>query len=263
MAIDSSLWVADLPSGTYNVGDVVELKCVDGPVNVRSGRGRAVLKNIFVASFNGANYWRIHVKNSDWIDEVISFTNPFNNDLVLDPQSGCSQDCHDCALMPNSSWQIYAECIQTGAAADNSIFALIDIDYPDVSAVEDPTKAVGYPTSLDYDVTVPTYAYGAMSSAAWVGQSVDYFKAGYRYVLDRVESFGTAVVGFIAFSNAAGMGGLQRIVPFTHHINGPRFSIKYSSALVKGPMEIKVKAFTTSAGSQTIHFVHDYVKRVG
>ena len=46
MAIDTSLFAADIPAGTYAVGDVVNLACIDGPANVRSGRGAAKLKPI-------------------------------------------------------------------------------------------------------------------------------------------------------------------------------------------------------------------------
>lgn len=268
MAIDSTLFAVDIPAGTYTVGDVVPLVCTDGPANVRSGRGAAKLKSIctFKCSQNNP-YWRIHVKNSDWIDEVLSFTAPgtaTGSVTIFDDESGVNQSGHDCNLTPNSGWQIYAECILGGTSTGaDSVFCLIDIDYPEVGGVTDPKKAVGFPTSISYDVGAqPVNAIGSGISATWNTKSVDYFKAGYRYVLDALEfTCGNSTIGFVAFSNAAGMGGLTRIIPVTSNMAAIRYSIKYSSVLVKGPMEVKLKLFQTSAGSENIVMSHDYVKQ--
>lgn len=269
MAIDSVLFCADIPTGTYAAGDVVPLVCVDGPANVRSGRGPAKLKTITTAQFKGQTpYFRIHVKNSDWIDDVQSFSAPLGStagNTAFDDESGSTQGGHDCNLTPNSGWQVWAECIIGGTStSDNSIFALIDVDYPDVGGVTDPKKAVGFPTSISYDkAAVPTIAIGTAVASAWSTQNVDYLKAGFRYVLDSVEmavQSGSAQ-GFIAFSNAAGMGGLTRIIPVTTNPEAIRYSVKYSSVLVKGPMDVKLKLFQNSAGTANVVMAHDYVKQ--
>lgn len=266
MAIDSSLWVADIPVGEYHIGDIVPLECVDGPANVRSGRGAAVLKSFFTATLrvgSGTAYWRVHIKNSDWVDEVISLTAAMEWPTSFDPESGLQQIGHDCNLTPNSGWEVYAECITdiTTTGAD-SIFALIDVDYPQVSAVTNPRLSEGTPTSIENDVTVSVNAFGSAKTAGWNAKSYDYFKAGYRYVLACVEMMASAeTVGFIAFANAAGMGGLQRILPISSHPESIRSPVKYSSVLVKGPMEIKYKVFQSSAGTANLFVTHDYVKR--
>lgn len=270
MAIDSSLFAADIPAGTYTVGQVVNLGNIDGPANVRSGRGAAKLKSITCAQFAAqAPYFRIHVKNSDWIDDIASFAAPVSGAggiTVFDDESGGVQKGHDCNLTPNSGWQIWAECVVGGTSTSaNSIFALLDIDYPEVGGVTDPKKAVGLPTTIDYDVGgITTTAFGALVGSTWITQSVDYFKAGYKYVLDAVEMITSAsatTVAFVAFSNAAGMGGLTRIIPVTSNPNAIRYSIKYSSVLLKGPMDVKVKAFQAAAASNDLFMAHDYVKQ--
>lgn len=269
MAIDSTLFAADIPAGTYAVGDVVNLTCIDGPANVRSGRGAAKLKSLICAQFAAQNpYWRIHVKNSDWIDDIASFTGPIsgqNGATIFDDESGSVQKGHDCNLTANSGWIVYAECVIGGTSTSgNSIFALIDIDYPEVGGVTDPKKAIGLPTTIDYDKvsTITSIAFGALVGSAWVSESVDYFKAGYKYVLDAVElAASSTVVGFIAFSNAAGMGGLTRIIPLTSYTSSIRYSVKYSSVLQKGPMDIKLKMFQSTAAAVDIFSAHDYVKQ--
>lgn len=267
MAIDTTLFAADIPAGTYNVGDVVNLGCIDGPANVRSGRGAAKLKNIVCAQMaNNAPYWRIHIKNSDWIDEVSSMAGVIDSSpTVFDDDSGAVQNGHDNELTPNSGWQVWAECVLGGTpTAGNSIYCLVDIDYPQVSGVTDPKKAIGYPTSILYDKASTTVnAHGTLSTAAWDSQSVDYLKAGYKYVLDTVELYGSQsnVCGFVAFSNAAGMGGLTRIIPINTMLSGVRYNVKYSSVLVKGPMDVKTKLFAATAGTARIVMCHDYVKQ--
>lgn len=267
MAIDTTLFAADIPAGTYAVGDVVNLTCIDGPANVRSGRGAAVLKTIVAAQFAGQSpYFRIHVKNSDWIDDVESFAGPIiGQATIFDDESGAIQKGHDCKLTPNSGWQIWAECVIGGTSTTaNSIFALIDVDYPEVGGVTDPKNAVGFPTSIPYDLgTYTSIAFGSLVGSQWAVVSTDYFKAGYKYVLDAVEMSSSAVgvLGFIAFSNAAGMGGLTRIIPVMSNTAGIRHSVKYSSILQKGPMDIKVKMFQATSASISVQTIHDYVKQ--
>lgn len=267
MAIDSTLFAADIPAGTYAVGDVVQLGCIDGPANVRSGRGAAKLKTIVCGQFGSATpFWKIHVKNSDWIDDVESFAGViYQQPTVFADESGAVQNGHDCELTQNSGWQVWAECVVAGTPTGaNSIFALIDIDYPQVGGVTDPKKAVGYPTSIPYtkgSISIPTY--GSLTTTPWVTENIDYLKAGYKYVLDAVELGCSAAntAGFVAFSNAAGMGGLTRIIPVTANISGIRHSIKYSSILVKGPMDVKLKLMNTAAVTADIYMAHDYVKQ--
>lgn len=266
MAIDSTIFAADIPAGTYAVGDVVQLVPTDGPANVRSGRGPAKLKNVVCAqmSSNGP-FWKIHVKNSDWIDDIESFAGFIQNaPAVFADDSGALQSGHDNNLTPNSGWQVWAECISgatsTGA---NSIYALVDIDYPEVSGVTDPKRAVGTPTTIAYDrASVPIAAVGSLVGSTWSSESVDYLKAGYKYVLDSVEMYGSqaGINGFVAFSNAAGMGGLTRIIPIAAILSGIRYGVRYSSVLQKGPMDVKLKLFGT-AGTANVFMCHDYVKQ--
>lgn len=269
MAIDSTVYAADIPAGTYAVGDIVQLGCIDGPANVRSGRGRAVLKQILVGQFSAANptpFWRIHVKNSDWIDDVSSFTaGIIGSPTAFDDESGSVQSGHDCELTANSGWQVYAECIigATSTAA-NSLFAQIDIDYPQVAAVTNPKQAIGTPATVTFDAgATPINAFGTLTSANWVTKNVDYLKAGFAYVLDAVEMNGgtNLLGGFIAFSNAAGMGGLTRIIPIINNPAAIRQSVRYASSIVKGPMDVKLKLFAGTAGTENIFMSHDYVRK--
>lgn len=265
MAIDSTLWFADIPAGDYTVGDVVELKVKAGPANVRSGRGTALLKSIIVGTTSGTTpLWKIHVKNSNWVDDVQSFAGQLTQATSLSMESGNVQvGCND-VLLPNSGWSVWAECVAGGtSSAPNSLFALIDLDYPSVSAVADPLKIDGIPTSIPFTATVPVHAYGSAEAATWSVVSVDYFKAGYAYCLQAVEIIGGAPIVFLALSNAAGMGGLTRIILLNNLVYGVRAKIWYSSKLVKGPMDVKVMAFNTSSSpSQSLVTIHDYVKKL-
>lgn len=265
MAIDSTLFAADIPAGTYAAGDVVPLVAIDGPANVRSGRGDAKLKNILVGQIGASSpFWKIVVKNSDWIDSAESFTaSVLGSTTAFDEESGAVQIGHDCKLTPNSGWQVYAVCVIGGSPTGaNSIFALIDVDYPQVAAVTSPKNAIGFPTSIPYEKSLTSTAVGGMVGSTWTIESVDYFKAGYVYVLDAVEMIdSTNVFGFIAFSNAAGMGGLQRIIPINNQSGGIRQAIRYASAVVKGPMDVKLKMFTATATAMNIKTIHDYVRK--
>ena len=213
--------------------------------------------------------WKIVVKNSDWIDSVESVAVSINgpNLTALSPESGCYQPGHDCKLTENSGWQVYAECIRGGTDTKAwDLFALIDVDYPSVAGIVEPGKLVGYPTSISMSMPVNYNAEGTLTTAAWNSISVDYFKAGYKYCLDKVEmpnlASGQAVVGFIAFSNAAGMGGLQRIIPINNNAICIRYPVRYASVLEKGPMDIKALLMDgTGSGAGTAVFIHDYVKK--
>ena len=269
MSVDSTLFAADLPAGTYTTGQIVNLGCIKGPANVRSGRGSAILKRIMggvlTLASGSATWWRIHVKNSDWIDEAMCLTADLGNTAVLDQHSGCVRLGNNDALTPNSSWEVYAECIIGGTTTgDNSIFALIDVDYPQVSAITDPDKLTGVPASIAFDRSLPVNKYGTMTSSAFTNESVDYLKAGYQYALQEMSimsSIGGGLVGFIALSNAAGMGGLTRIVPVAGNPSAIRQTIEYATILVKGPMDVCTLLFNASASTTNITMIHDFVKR--
>lgn len=265
MAIDSSLFVADIPAGTYAAGDRVNLGCIAGPSVVRSGRGAALLKNIMSGGMiGGVPYWSIHVKNSDWIDDMQNIAaNMSNTGTGFSKDSGSSQYGHNDNLTPNSSWEVWAECLIGGTStAANTLFALVDVDYPSVSSIIEPSQLVGTPTSIPFSVTVTTEAIGAASTAKWTDTNVDIFKAGYEYALEKVEAVGTgSTFGFVAFNNAAGMGGLQRIVIINGVLGSLRYPVQFASKLVKGPMDIRVMLFQTASSSMTLTLVNDYVKR--
>ena len=268
--LDVSLFGATLAAGTYTAGDVVQLKLIDGPSVVRSGRGAAYLKRITVgqlisASGSGTN-WKIHVKNSDWIDDAASFSAPLDSIAALDPQSGCIQSGQDCPLTPNSSWQVWAECVVGGTTTiDNSIFACIDIDFPSVASIIDPRSLQGFPTTISNAITANLQK-ADIEAAVWTTVNVDDLKAGYQYALVKpeVRSASGASVGFLKLSNAAGMGGLNRIIPLASATANLRNNIEYASKLVKGPMDISVMLFSatgTAVTGASIDVMLDYVKR--
>lgn len=269
MAIDSSLFGADLPAGTYAAGDVVQLKCVAGPANVRSGKGKGYLKSIttgFLITASGSTtLWKIEVKNSDWIDPSENITTSVNA-TSLDIRSGSAQFGHDCPLEENSSWSVIATCLVGGTTTvANSLFALIDVDYPSVSSIINPAQLVGYPTGIEHNLaSTPYNAGGTITSSGWVVQNVDFFKAGYEYALEKVEILcGAAGVGFLAITNAAGMQGLSRIIVVDADISSIKQTIDYASKLVKGPMDIKTMMFNTAGTATTgsLFVIFDFVKR--
>lgn len=269
MAVDSSLFVADIPAGTYAVGDVIPFVLNVGPANVRSGRGAAVLKQIATYySVTGISAsFRVHVKNSDWVDDVCSFPGRLAGTTAMDDHSGAIQFGCDNQLTPNSGWQIWAECVNAATTTTaQTLFALIDIDYPSVSAINDPDSIIGIPTTITYDVpNVPVQAVGSLSNASWTIKNVDYFKAGYQYCIQAVEAYTSTSIsgGFMAFSSAAGMGGLQRIIPFNVDVNSIRYKLRYASKLSKGPMDVKLLLFNATATTCNMFMCHDYVKRQG
>lgn len=269
MAIDTSLFMADIPAGTYAAGDIVELKIKAGPAVVRSGRGAALLKRVTVGQIGNVSgsdcTWKISVKNSDWIDPMTSVTTSISNATALDERNGAIQRGNDCPLTPNSEWTVIAKCAYaTTTTVDNSIFALIDVDYPSVAAIVDPDNLPGIPSTIEYDVaTVNARALGTSAAAAWDVVNVDIFKAGYEYALQKMEYTGVPSVGFIALSNAAGMGGLSRIIPITPSSAAIKNKIEYATKLVKGPMDIQFLLFNNAATATTgnVDLLLDFVKR--
>ena len=272
--IDSTLFGATIPAGTYARGDIVPLSIIDGPSVVRSGRGAAILKRlttgILINASGSMSSWRIFVKNSDWVDPMISMCASVRETTALDEKSGSIQRGNNCALTPNSSWEVYAECqLADTTTIANSIFALIDIDYPSVSSIVDPDNLTGIPASIINTRTgVSGNAGGAITTANWQVVNVDFFKAGFAYALQKVElisgTSGVALQGFIALSNAAGMGGLKRIMPIASNPANIRNKVEYSSQLVKGPMDISVMFFDnsgTASSGNVADIIFDFVKR--
>lgn len=268
--IDTSLFGADIPAGTYAAGDIIPLGIVDGPAVVRSGRGAAKLKKITVGQLSdasgAASWWKIHVKNSDWIDSAISLAVPMRGITALDARTGSIQRGHDCDLTQNSAWEVYAECIDAATTTvANSVFALIDIDYPAVSSIVSPDDLYGVPASIQVSSgTIPIKAAGTLVGSSANVVNVDVFKAGYEYALEKLETTSSTVAeGFISISGAAGMNGLKRIMTFTSNPACIREKIEYASKLVKGPMDIGINAFANggTATTGTINAIFDFVKR--
>ena len=99
--IDSVLFGADIPAGTYSPGDMIPLKVIDGPATVRSGRGAALLKRFTagqLADVTGStSIWKIYVKNSDWVDPMISVAASIRYITALDERTGCVQSGNNCS----------------------------------------------------------------------------------------------------------------------------------------------------------------------
>lgn len=270
MAIDSSLFMVDVPAGTYAAGDTLTLTIKAGPSVVRSGRGAALLKRVTTGIIGNASgsisNWKVSIKNSDWIDDVKSLTASLYTATSLDERAGCVQRGNDCQLTPNSSWTVEATCmIGVTTTIGNSIYAIIDIDYPSVSSIVDPDNIPGIPTTIDYtsSITVNGYAAGTSATASWDEVNVDIFKAGYEYALQKIEMMGSTGAGFIALANAAGMAGLCRIIPISPSADSIRNKIEYATKLVKGPMDIKFLLFANGATAitSTPNLLMDFVKR--
>lgn len=266
MAIDSTLFLADIPAGSYAAGDIIQLSVHTGPAVVRDGYGTGVLKRIYTAIMSTASgalsNWRIFVQNSDWIDPMVNGPGFFNDPIGYDDDSACVQSGNNCPLAPNSGWRVWAECISTvTTTVANSMCAVIDIDYPKVSSVADPAAAIGYPTSIIQTVpNVGVNAIGSSATSAWSGMNVDFFKAGYKYLLQKIGA-SSGGAGFVQLSNAAGMGGLSRIVPSTSSNTAKKWKISYSSSLTKGPMDVRCLLFGASASTTNIDLTFDFVKR--
>lgn len=268
--LDTTIFGASLPAGTYAVGDVVELKCIDGPANVRSGRGAAILKRIsafiMINASGSSTQWEVSVQNSDWVDPVINMTSYLSDATALDKQSGSVQDGQNCVLTPNSSWKVVATCI-TGATTTigNSILCAVDVDYPSVASIVDPTSLVGIPATLRDTLSITLQA-ADIESAVWHGHSVDIFKAGYEYALVKAElkTGNNAATGLIKISDAAGMMGLSRAIPTAAAASAIRNFIEYSSKLVKGPMTISYMLFSptgSAISNVNANLLLDFAKR--
>ena len=260
--IDSSMFALDIASGTaVTAGQEIPLKCVDGPAIVRSGRGAAILKRMQSLRIGTAGVgFIIKIKNSDWVDPVINECGTLDL-TTMDRRTGGYQSGNNCPLTPNSSWEVVAvplgSTTTTGAV---SLLALIDIDYPSVSSIVDPETLPGIPCTITHEIAVTPGAAGGAETATWTGGSVDIFKAGYEYALQKCSAAAgsNGDIVFVQISNASGMGGLSRIIPVFVNPNTICNIIEYASKLVKGPMDIKIKAFGSST---SFLIIMDYVKR--
>lgn len=270
MALDSTLFAVDVPAGTYTEGQIIQMKAIAGPAIVRDGYGPGKLKRIQTGQIGvGTVFGRIWVQNSDWIDPVGNSPGWMTSATALSDDSSCVQLGDDCEMQPNSGWNCYVEIISGGSPTrGTSFFALIDIDYPKISAITDPQKMIGIPTTIKTKSATGTkYVAGALTTASWAVLNVDFLKAGFKYALQKLETEpGDTLCGFVAISGAAGMGGLSRIVPFNGNSSGGiRTHITYSSILTKGPMDIKTLTFDTSITENVSNFsqvlMFDWVKK--
>ena len=264
MAIDSTLFGASIPAATYAVGDRIPLAVIRGPAVVRDGYGSCKLKRIAALADHGtySGIFSIHIKNSNWVDEM---SNPAiaSNDTMLANTSGAIQSGQDAPLTPNSGWQVYAECIQASTVANAfDVFALIDVDYPSVAAIQNPREVTGFPVTIDnLSISHTITAAGSVNSAIWTTVNVDILKAGSKYLLTEAAFRDGSAMGFISISGAAGQAGLERIIPVRSASNaGMKFQMDYSTPLVKGPMNINICSFGTSA-TVTPYVYLDFVKK--
>ena len=271
MAIDSTLFIGKIPAGTYAVGDTVPLQVHSGPAVVRQGYGTPVLKDVvtgLIVTGGGTTVvGDVVIQNANWIDSMRNKPAALNDVLALSDSAASVQSGNDVQLEPNSGWTVYFEVEQAiTSTADNSVFCLIDIEYPAVSAVVNPDKETGFPVSIKNVETIPVYDAGNAPIALWSVFNVDDFKAGSRYLLQKMsvtrqDSTGL-LTGFVAFANAAGMGGLCRIVPYCSGNNTACKKIKYASPLTKGPMDLRILAFNVGGAASTdLAVICDYVKR--
>lgn len=268
MAIDSTLFVADLPAGTYNVGDRIPLAVHTGPAVVRQGYGDAILKSVIsgtlVSGAGATILGDVVVQNSNWIDSLRNGPSSLNEVTALSQQSTGVQSGNNCPIEPNSSWAIYFEVqVAVTTTADNGAYCLIDIEYNAVSAVVDPAKESGFPISIQDKYTVNVNSINSTYAGVWTTVNVDNFKPGYRYLLQKLsvckQAPGT-FTGFVAMANAAGMNGLSRIVPVCSGSANICRNIDYASVLTKGPMDIRFMLFG-AVGATDVSLICDYVKR--
>lgn len=264
MAIDTTMFAAQIPAATYAIGDKIPMGVIRGPSVVRDGYGAAYLKRIVTVANIGSTSWNIEIKNSNWVDKM---ANPALtvSETLFGNESGAVQSGNDMPLIPNSGWEVNAVCIAAGtesAAAD--VVALIDVDYPKVTAVQNPKNVQGAPVTIDMTMSHTITAKGAVAAGAvWTTQNVDFLKAGYKYLLAEASfrDTGTSAFGFISISGAANQAGLERIIPVrSGNLLGLRYSLDYSTPLVKGPMNINIMSVGTS-GTSTPYVYFDLVKK--
>lgn len=266
--IGSMLFVGDMPAGTYAAGDRIPMVLKDGPAVVRPGLGAPVLQGITTGAILKRSTTQFpglfHIKNDNWVDEIINAPCALEDTTALSGDSTGYQAGCGCVLQENSGFTVYAEVNQAiTTTVANSLFVLIDIDYPAVGAIADPEKEIGTPCSIEYDLAVTINATGAAVAALWDVQSFDKFKAGSRYLMTKIQPVidaGTAH-GFVAFEGGASMNGLVRIIPTTTLSSAIGRTIHYATVEQKGPVNVKAMFFEPTAGTANIDVVADYCKR--
>lgn len=264
MAIDTTMLAATIPSGTYAVGDTIALDVCRGPKIVRDGYGPAKLKRIL--TFSGTtSVWKVIVKNSNWVDEMSNLGIPYSAETLLGNESGAIQSGQDADLMPNSGWSVIGVCVGAGTESnDADLICLIDVDYPSIAAVENPKTVKGEPVTVDGTYAITINARGTAKSATWMTQNSDFLKAGYKYLLTEasVRPAGTtSLLAFVSISGAAGQAGLERIIPARPSLAGLKYSMDFSTPLVKGPMNVNVMAVGTALSTTTAYVYFDFVKK--
>lgn len=267
MGIDSTVFGLDIPNGTVlNVGDVYPMKVIYGSETVRAGYGSGTLLEMISGVISGGTggVFRVHVKNSNWIDESISFAGSFNGVSAFDERSGMVQNGAYAVVEPNTKWNVYAEVVQGGTTTgDNSLITKLDIQFDSVSAIVDPNTIVGTPASMVYDFPNATiHGAGTITTTAHFDAiNVNDFKAGYKYCLQEIETYSGARFGMMAFEGSAGMKGLSRVVFLNMDPSAIRQRIRFSPVLEQGPMTIKTLFMNATAGTGTVVSVVDYVKK--
>ena len=266
--IGSMLFVADMPAGTYAIGDKIPLVLKDGPAVVRPGLGVPVLQGITTGAVLKRSTTQFpglfHVKNDNWVDEIINAPCALEDPTALSIDSTGYQGGCGCVLLENSGFTVYAEFNQAiTTTVDNSLFCLIDIDYPAVGAIANPEEEIGTPCSIDYHMSITSHSTGTATAALWDVQSFDMFKAGSRYLMTKIQPVvdsGT-LHGFVAFEGGASMNGLVRIIPTTTSSSAIGRTIKYATVEQKGPVNVKTLMFEVTGSSKVFDVVTDYVKR--
>lgn len=269
--IDSMLYRAILPAGTYAAGEIIDLALFDGPAVVRDGYGPAILKKIFTVSDNGApagGY--VTVKNQNWVDEMANILSSSSGNSafgILSQDGPAIQKGGDLSLDPNSAFIVqYVNPVAVTTTADFDIFCQIDIDYPQVAAIANPEQEKGTPMSIVRTDSLSVAAFG--TAATWTTYSVDQFKAGYRYLLAQVGAnahSGTSTnfnILFLKIHGTAQQNGLAQIIPIIPRLSGTnRFHLDYSVPMVKGPMLLSYLGFATAAATDAVTIEFDYIRR--
>lgn len=274
MAIDTMMYAVQIPAGEYTAGQQIAAKVIRGPSVVRDGYGKAIMKKMFTIASGPTGSLitgHITVKNQNWIDSMASLvsTASGNAGLVsMSASSPASQRCGDIELQPNTSFDVVWTCDDAKTITGSyDVFVLIDIEYPSVTAVQNPKEESGAPVTIMRADTITTTADGGSGSMVWTSINVDIFKAGYRYLLASVGSrvasdVSNVSLGFLAISGAAGQNGLVRIVPILPgNLGAIRADIEYSTPLVKGPMNIEYACMATTAQTGTITAEFDFIRR--
>lgn len=260
MAVDSMLFQASFAAGTYAAGTKGNLALIRGPSVVRDGCGTPrLVKVITFTDTTGLNL-NVHVKNGQWNDELINAA-PTMGAVVLDDKSHAIQIGGSLELVKNSmfdvSYEIMEAATTTGAV---DVFCQIDIDYDDYPAVANPRYESGFPMTIELSQTIPYTAVGA--PLVFTSVNVDVFKAGYKYLLSDAffDSLGVACdAGFISITNAAGQGGLERLIPVNPSKSGLSFNLDKSVPLMKGPMTLNFAAIAAANVPADVHL--DFIRR--